>query len=73
MMLAAVDGAVILTQGLDLIGFGGAVKGVFSKEDIIARTIDAERDRVYMNEPKVSARAIFRSITYARRFKICSL
>jgi hypothetical protein len=40
--LAAVDGAVILTRGLDLVGFGGVVKGVFSKENIIARAIDAE-------------------------------
>lgn len=33
-MMLAVDGAVILTQGLDLVGFGGVVKGAFSKEDI---------------------------------------
>ncbi len=33
-MMLAVDGAVILTQGLDLAGFGGVVKGAFSKEDI---------------------------------------
>lgn len=46
--LAAVDGAVILTQGLDLVGFGGLVKGAFSKEDVIARATDAEGEqRVY--------------------------
>ncbi len=49
--LAAVDGAVVLTEGLDLVGFGGIVKGAFSEEDIIARAIDAE------GEQRVSERA----------------
>jgi hypothetical protein len=43
--LAAVDGAVVLTQGLDLVGFGGVVKGAFSKEDIIAVARDAEGEQ----------------------------
>ena len=43
--LAAVDGAVVLTKGLDLVGFGGVVKGAFSKEDIIARAMDAEGEQ----------------------------
>jgi hypothetical protein len=55
--LAAVDGAVILTEGLDLIGFGGVVKGTFSKEDIIARAIDAEGDqKVYERAEGVGTR-----------------
>jgi hypothetical protein len=46
--LAAVDGAVILTESLDLVGFGGVIKGTFTKEDVVARAIDAEGDqRVY--------------------------
>jgi Probable sensor domain DACNV len=55
--LAAVDGAVVLTRGLDLIGFGGVVKGAFSKEDIIARAIDAEGEqRVYERAEGVGTR-----------------
>jgi hypothetical protein len=46
--LAAVDGAVVFVKGLELIGFGGVIKGTFSKEDMIARSIDAEGEaRVY--------------------------
>jgi hypothetical protein len=40
--LAAVDGAVVFAKGLELIGFGGVIKGVFSREYLIARAIDAE-------------------------------
>jgi hypothetical protein len=55
--LAAVDGAVVLTRGLDLVGFGGVVKGAFSKEDIIARAIDAEGEqRVYERAEGVGTR-----------------
>jgi hypothetical protein len=55
--LAAVDGAVFLTRGLDLVGFGGVVKGAFSKEDIIARAIDAEGEqRVYERAEGVGTR-----------------
>jgi hypothetical protein len=55
--LAAVDGAVVLTKGLDLVGFGGVVKGAFSKEDIIARAIDAEGEqRVYERAEGVGTR-----------------
>jgi hypothetical protein len=43
--LAAVDGAIVLAKGLELVGFGGVVKGAFSKEDIIARAIDAEGEQ----------------------------
>lgn len=43
--LAMVDGAVVLTRGLDLVGFGGMVKAAFSKEDFIARAIDAEGEQ----------------------------
>jgi hypothetical protein len=55
--LAAVDGAVILTEGLDLVGFGGIVKGTFSKEDIIARAMDAEGEqKVYERAEGVGTR-----------------
>ena len=55
--LAAVDGAVVLTKGLDLVGFGAVVKGAFSKEDIIARATDAEGEqRVYERAEGVGTR-----------------
>jgi Probable sensor domain DACNV len=55
--LAAVDGAVILTQGLDLVGFGGVIKGTFSKEDLIAHAMDAEGEqRVYERAEGVGTR-----------------
>jgi hypothetical protein len=40
--LAAVDGAVVFAKGLELIGFGGVIKGTFSKDDLVARAMDAE-------------------------------
>jgi hypothetical protein len=46
--LAAVDGAVVFAKGLELIGFGGVIKGAFGRDDRIARATDAEgEDRVY--------------------------
>jgi hypothetical protein len=55
--LAAVDGAVVLTEGLDLVGFGGVIKGAFSKEDIIARAIDVEGEqKVYERAEGVGTR-----------------
>ncbi|MFI5323655.1 MAG: putative sensor domain DACNV-containing protein [Thermodesulfobacteriota bacterium] len=55
--LATVDGAVVLTRGLDLVGFGGLVKGAFSKEDFIARAMDAEGEqRVYERAEGVGTR-----------------
>jgi len=55
--LAAVDGAVVLTKGLDLVGFGAVVKGAFSTEDIIARAIDAEGEqRVFERAEGVGTR-----------------
>jgi hypothetical protein len=55
--LATVDGAVILTTGLDLVGFGAVIKGTFSKEDILARAIDAEGEqRVYERAEAVGTR-----------------
>jgi len=55
--LAAVDGAVVLTKSLDLVGFGGVIKGTFSKEDITARAMDAEGDqRVYERPEGVGTR-----------------
>ena len=55
--LASVDGAVVLTSGLDLVGFGGVVKGAFSKEDIIARAMDSEGEqRVYERAEGVGTR-----------------
>lgn len=55
--LAAVDGAVVLTRSLDLVGFGGVIKGTFSKEDITARAMDAEGDqRVYERPEGVGTR-----------------
>ena len=55
--LAMVDGAVVLTRGLDLVGFGGVVKGAFNKEDFIACAIDAEGEhRVYERAESVGTR-----------------
>lgn len=55
--LATVDGAVILATGLDLVGFGAVIKGTFSKEEIIARAIDAEGEqRVYERAEGVGTR-----------------
>ncbi len=55
--LAAVDGAVVFAQGLELIGFGGVIKGAFSKEDLIARAMDEEgEDRVYEHAEGVGTR-----------------
>lgn len=55
--LAAVDGAVVFAKGLELIGFGGVIKGAFSKEDLIARAMDAEgEERVYEQAEGVGTR-----------------
>jgi hypothetical protein len=55
--LATVDGAVIFAKGLELIGFGGVIKGAFSKEDIIARALDAEgEERAYEKTEGVGTR-----------------
>lgn len=55
--LTAVDGAVVLVKGLDLIGFGGVIKGAFSKEDLIARAKDAEgEEREYERAEGVGTR-----------------
>jgi len=55
--LAAVDGAVIFAKGLELIGFGGVIKGAFSKEDLIARAMDSEgEDRFYEHAEGVGTR-----------------
>jgi len=55
--LAAVDGAVIFAKGLELIGFGGVIKGAFSKEDLIARAMDSEGEgRVYEHAEGVGTR-----------------
>jgi hypothetical protein len=50
--LAAVDGTVVLTKSLDLIGFGGVIKGTFAKEDIIARAIDTEGEQRVFERPE---------------------
>ena len=55
--LAAVDGAVLFAKGLELIGFGGVIKGTFSKEDRIARAVDAEgEERSYEQAEGVGTR-----------------
>lgn len=55
--LAAVDGAVVLTKSLDLVGFGGVIKGTFSKEDVTARAMDAEGEhRIYERPEGVGTR-----------------
>jgi len=50
--LAAVDGAVVVTKSLDLVGFGGVIKGTFGKEDVIARARDAEADQRVHERPE---------------------
>jgi hypothetical protein len=55
--LAAVDGTVVFAKGLELIGFGGVIKGAFSKEDMIAHSIDAEgEERRYERAEGVGTR-----------------
>jgi hypothetical protein len=55
--LAAVDGSVIFAKGLELVGFGGVIKGALSKEDLIARALDSEgEDRVYEDAEGVGTR-----------------
>lgn len=55
--LAAVDGAVVFAKGLELIGFGGVIKGTFGKENLIARALDAEgEERVYEQAEGVGTR-----------------
>jgi hypothetical protein len=55
--LAAVDGAIVFAKGLELIGFGGIIKGALSKEDLIARAIDAEgEEREYEHAEGVGTR-----------------
>ncbi|MEW6429521.1 MAG: putative sensor domain DACNV-containing protein [Thermodesulfobacteriota bacterium] len=55
--LAMVDGAVVLTRGLDLVGFGGVVNGAFNKEDFLACAMDAEGEqRVYERAEGVGTR-----------------
>jgi hypothetical protein len=55
--LAAVDGAIVFAKGLELIGFGGIIKGALSNEDLIARAIDAEgEERGYEHAEGVGTR-----------------
>jgi hypothetical protein len=55
--LATVDGAVFLTRGFDLVGFGGVIKGTFSQEDVVARAVDAEgEERVFERSEGVGTR-----------------
>lgn len=50
--LAAVDGTVVLTKSLDLVGFAGVIKGTFSKEDTTARALDAEGEQRVYDRPE---------------------
>jgi hypothetical protein len=55
--LAAVDGAVVFAKGLELMGFGGIIKGTYSKDELIARAMDAEgEERVYERAKGVGTR-----------------
>ncbi len=55
--LAAVDGAVVMARGFDLVGFGGVIKGAFSKEDIVAQALDDEgEEREYERAEGVGTR-----------------
>ena len=55
--LSAVDGAVVFAKGFELIGFGGVIKGAFSKEDFIARAMDSEgEEREYEHAEGVGTR-----------------
>jgi hypothetical protein len=55
--LAAVDGAVVFAKGLELMGFGGIIKGTYGKDELIARAMDAEGDeRVYERAEGVGTR-----------------
>jgi hypothetical protein len=55
--LAEVDGAVVFAKGLELVGFGGVIKGALGREDFIARAIDTEgEERVYEHDEGVGTR-----------------
>jgi len=43
--LTAVDGAVILSQKQELIGFGGVILESLNKVNLVARSLDSEGDR----------------------------
>jgi hypothetical protein len=49
--LSAIDGAVVMTQRMDLLGFGGVIVGDVEKVETITRALDAEGKLI---EPDIS-------------------
>lgn len=43
--LTGVDGVVVTTEGLDLLGFGGIIQGTFEMGETVARALDPEGKR----------------------------
>jgi hypothetical protein len=50
--LAAMDGAVVMTKALDLLGFGGEILSGSHKIETVARALDAEGDQVQMESTR---------------------
>ena len=58
---AAVDGAVVFTNRIRMLGFGGMIKGDFDQVDAVARALDAEGDQLVEEPTEMSARVTVRS------------
>ncbi len=61
--LTGVDGVVVTTLGLDLIGFGGIIQGTFEMDETVARALDPEGVRREV-EPVENVGARHRSLYY---------
>ena len=51
--LTAVDGAVVMTQRFELLGFGGEISGELPAVEVVARALDVEADEI-VEEPAES-------------------
>jgi hypothetical protein len=60
---ASVDGAVVLTNRVQVLGFGGMIKGDFDQVDTVARAVDREGDQ-WRREPTESVGIRHRSVYY---------
>jgi hypothetical protein len=60
---AAVDGAVVFTNRVHLLGFGGMIKGDYDQVIIVARVLDAEGDQ-HLEESTENVGTRHRSVYY---------
>jgi len=59
--LTGIDGAVVTTEGPELIGFGGIIQGTFEMGGEVARALDPEGKRKRSRRSRASAPATARS------------